>query len=177
MSMAIGDDKYYYDEGEGFEGYVTRTTDPGIGLIVFVVIYSLVCVCSIPFIVAKLRERNFLQNRNMHGSSTDHEEESQNNKVGEDNILPPKEENIMGEKKSKGITEGESDEELKLSPTEINEEKNTLELFPPYHLREEKPRHDSNTPNFSKVLQSNKNELENVSLDESEDSQNVSTQG
>ena len=171
MSMAIGDDKYYYDEGEGFEGYVARTTDPGIGLIVFVVIYSLVCVSSIPFIVAKLRERN------MHGSSNDHGEESQNNKVGEDNILPPKEENIMGEKKSKGITEGESVEELELSPTQIDEEKNTLELFPPYHLREEKPRHDSNTPNFSKVLQSNKNELENISLDESEDSQSVSTQG
>lgn len=174
MSMVIVDDKYYYDEGEGFENYIARTTDPGIGLLVFVIIYSLVCVCSIPFIVANLRKYYALQKRNVHGSSAGHEESSQKDRVGEETI-PPNEEEIMGEKRGKGTTKGEFDEELKLSPTQ-NEERNTLELFPPYHLREEKPRQDANTPTFSKVLQSNQNELDDLSLDESNDSKNVSAE-
>lgn len=170
--MVIVDDKYYYDEGEGFENYIARTTDPGIGLLVFVIIYSLVCVCSIPFIVANLRKYYALQKRNIHRSSTDNEESSQKDRVGEDTI-PSNEEDIMGEKRGKDTTKGESDEELKLSPTQ-SEERNSLELFPPYHLREEKPRQDANTPTFSKVLQSNQNELDDLSLDESNDSKSVS---
>lgn len=174
MSMAIAEDKYYYDEGEGFENYIARTTDPGIGLFVFVIIYSLVCVCSIPFIVANVRKYYSFQDRNIHGSSNDHEESSHNNMVAEDNI-PTNEEEIMGEKRGKGRTEGESDEELKLSPTQ-SEEKNTLELFPRYHMCEKNPRQDANAQNFSKVFQSNQNELDDLSLDESEDSKNVSAE-